>query len=319
VRVAWPASVDELAARGPALLAETAASALGMQRALLDKWLHGAQKRLERRLTALTGDIDRAQQAIGLRARANSIMTNLHAIPRGASSAQLLDYSLDPPALQEITLDPTRTAREQIDAWFKQARRFERGAELALPRRAATHRELEQLTALRGQLKAADRDGLDQIAQEARALGVRGLGQTAESQPERGPQRHKPYRELRGHKQRTILVGKGADDNDTLTREHARPQDLWLHARDVAGAHVVVPLERAETCPAELLLDAAHLAAHFSEARNEPIVDISYTPKRYVRKPRGAPKGTVQLDKEKVIHLEVDPARLKQLLATETR
>jgi predicted ribosome quality control (RQC) complex YloA/Tae2 family protein len=127
----------------------------------------------------------------------------------------------------------------------------------------------------------------------------------------------KPYREFRGSKDRAILVGKGASDNDVLTREHARPQDLWLHARDVSGAHVVVPLERNEVCPEELLLDAAHLAAHFSSARGETQLEVSYTGKRYVRKPRGAAVGQVQLEREKVLSLRLEPARLARLLTSE--
>ena len=67
---------------------------------------------------------------------------------------------------------------------------------------------------------------------------------------------------------------------------HARPHDLWLHARDDAGAHVVVPLERGEACPSELLCDAATLAAHFSQARGQARVDVTYVERRYVRKPR---------------------------------
>jgi predicted ribosome quality control (RQC) complex YloA/Tae2 family protein len=114
-----------------------------------------------------------------------------------------------------------------------------------------------------------------------------------------------------------ILVGKGADDNDRLTIEHARPHDLWLHARDDAGAHVVVPLERGEACPPELLCDAATLAAHFSQARGQARVDVLYTERRYVRKPRKIGPGKVVLLREKVFRLHLEPARLKRLLAAE--
>jgi len=319
--VIWPDSVDELSVRGPQLLSQGAASAVVQRRVQLTKLVRGGQKRLERRLLALAEDIERAQRAEPLRARANLLMTHLHSVKRGSSSVRLLDYAQDPPAFIDIELDPARGAQEQLQNWFKQARRFERGAELALQRRAATHDELERLDELSAALLAADETRLEELAQAARALGVRGIGAARESAPKQALRRarHKPYRELRGHDQRAILVGKGAEDNDVLTREHARPQDLWLHARDVPGAHVVVPLERNETCPQELLLDAAQLAAHFSDARKQTVIDVSYTAKRYVRKPRHAPKGTVQLEREKVLRLHADPKRLARLLATEIR
>lgn len=315
---AWPETIEELAEAGPRLVADAAADALDAERAALERALRSAQKRLERRLDALAQDVQRAQQAEPLRTRANLLLSQQRRVKRGATNVSVIDYSLDPPSEVEITLDPARTLKEQIDGWFKQARRFERGAELARERTTATQQEIARLSQLRSQLPAADAGALAELARSARNLGVRrlALGTTKPSEKAR-PQRHTAYRELRGYKQRIILVGKGAADNDVLTREHARPQDLWLHARGLAGAHVVVPLERNETCPQELLLDAAHLAAHFSDARGEPIVDVSYTPKRFVRKARGAPAGQVLLDREKVLTLHLDPQRLQALLQTE--
>jgi predicted ribosome quality control (RQC) complex YloA/Tae2 family protein len=112
-----------------------------------------------------------------------------------------------------------------------------------------------------------------------------------------------------------VLVGRGAKDNDDLTLHVARPYHLWLHAKGTTGAHVVVTLKKGESCPAELLVDAAHLAAHFSDARGEKVVEVTYVQKRYVRKPRGAAPGSVQVDREKVIVLRVEAERLARLLA----
>jgi hypothetical protein len=113
-------------------------------------------------------------------------------------------------------------------------------------------------------------------------------------------------------------VGRGAADNDALTLHHARPHDLWLHARDAAGGHVLVPLDRGATCPADLLVDAATLAAHFSARRGEPVVDVRYAPRRQVRKVRGTPPGLVTVMRERVMALRLEPARLTRLLAAET-
>jgi predicted ribosome quality control (RQC) complex YloA/Tae2 family protein len=115
--------------------------------------------------------------------------------------------------------------------------------------------------------------------------------------------------------ERTILVGRGAKDNDALVTKVARPHDVWLHAKGRTGAHVVVPLSKEESIPTELLVDAAHLAAHFSDARGETVVEVQWTPRKYVRKPKGAAPGAVIVDREKVLVLRVDPARLQELLA----
>ena len=113
-----------------------------------------------------------------------------------------------------------------------------------------------------------------------------------------------------------ILVGKGAAHNDELTLQVAKPHHAWLHARDEAGAHVVVVTAKGQKLTSEQLVDAAHLAAHFSKARGEESVDVAYTEKRYVRKPRKSPVGSVVLDREKVIHVRILPERLAALLKT---
>ena len=319
--LAWPESLEQLLERGPTLLRDSMASAVEQQRAQLVKLVRTARQRLARRLSALDGDIARAEQAPALRTRANLVLQNLHQIKRGETSVQLTDYTQDPPSQITVELDPRHETRAQVETWFKQARRFERGAQLARERKAASAQEHAQLANLIEQLQRADAPALESLAQTARSLGVRGIGSPASdssNKPAKTPRR-KPYREFQAHNHRPILVGKGAEENDALTRDHARPHDLWLHARDVPGAHVVVPLERNETCPQELLLDAAHLAVHHSDARNQTIVDVIYTPRRYVRKRKKSPKGQVQLDQEKVLALHLDQGRLAKLLASELK
>jgi predicted ribosome quality control (RQC) complex YloA/Tae2 family protein len=322
VQVAWPDSLEALTSGGESLATQQAEESLDARRSALSRVVRGAQKKLQRRMLALDSDQARALEAVPLRARASLLLTQQHLVRRGQPSVQLTDYSVDPPALVEVQLDPKRSVPEQIEAWFKQAKRFERGAQLASQRAAATAREIAELEQLLGALAAADGDGLEPLAARARALGLAGVGRALSEQTARKPaarQERKPYRQFAGWRERAILVGKNAEDNDTLTREHARPQDLWLHARGQTGAHVVVALQRNEACPEELLLDAAHLAAHFSDARGEPIVEVSYTGKRYVRKPRGSAPGQVTLEREKVIALHVDQTRIEHLLQRERR
>lgn len=310
-----------LMARGAELLADRRDALFELRKTALLKALRTVRKRLSRKLDAIAGDAARAAEAAPLRVRGQLLLANLHTVPRGAKSARVMDYNVDPPAWVDIELDPALGTREQAESWFKRAKRFERGATLAAQRTTAGAAELAALDALEQEIStSSDGAALDALAQRAEKLGVRNeLATEGGAAPEksREPPRRVPYKTLYGTGGRAIFVGKGAADNDVLTREHARPQDLWLHARDVAGAHVVVPLERGEMCPNELLLDAAHLAAHFSDARGESSVDVSHTPRRYVRKPKGAPVGLVTLEREKVVRLQIEPARLARLLQSE--
>lgn len=180
---------------------------------------------------------------------------------------------------------------------------------MALERHDLTTREIETLERLAERLTVAAAEELEPIADALHRAGVpRGKQGPPGARPARSG-----FRTFEGDGERAIYVGRSAKDNDALTQS-ARPNDLWLHARAVRGSHVVVPLRKRETCPPALLLDAAHLAAHFSAAKGEAIVDVQYCPRRHVRKPKGMAVGAVLVEREKVLVLRIEPDRLAHLL-----
>ena len=79
---------------------------------------------------------------------------------------------------------------------------------------------------------------------------------------------------------------------------------------------MVVPVERSAKIDPDVLIDAAHLAAHFSGMRGEPIAEVHHTERRYVRKSKGSAVGAVNVDREKVLRLRVEAERLARLLKT---
>ncbi len=241
----------------------------------------------------------------------------------------MTDWSDGEPREVELALDPARSAREQVEAMFKRARRLKLGAAIAGQRLRDAEEAAARLDAVRARIEAADTPAaVEALVGEARraaprdftfaapgtAAGgtARAAGGGSAAQP-----RALPYRTFRGAGEERILVGRGAAHNDALTFHVAHPHDLWLHAKGHAGAHVVVPLDRGHVCPSDLLVDAAHLAAHFSDARGEGVVEIQHTPRRYLRKPRGSAPGLVVVDREKVTVLRVDGERVARLLTAE--
>ena len=79
----------------------------------------------------------------------------------------------------------------------------------------------------------------------------------------------------------------------------------------------MVRLEKGRAPDQETLLDAAHLAVHFSDARGEPQAEIAYTRAKHVRKPKGSAPGAVTYSQEKVLLLRVEPTRTERLLSEE--
>lgn len=99
----------------------------------------------------------------------------------------------------------------------------------------------------------------------------------------------------------TIWVGKSAKDNDEMLRGYTHKDDLWLHARQAAGSHVIVRTKGMPKVPNPVLERAAGLAAYYSKLKNESLAPVIYTEAKYVRKVKGSPAGAVMVDRENVI------------------
>jgi hypothetical protein len=240
---------------------------------------------------------------------------------RGTRILAAVDWTTGSPEPIEMSLDPSKGATDQLAALFRRGRRLTAGAAASLARLRATEIAGDALRNLAVELVAEE---VDVASLEARALAIapRDYAHVAKAAAAPGSRRGQvsplpPYRKFVGQLGKAILVGRDAARNDQLTLHVARPRDLWLHARSWTGAHVVVPLDKGASCPAELLVEAAHLAAHFSEARSEQTVEITYAARRFVRKPRGSAPGTVVVDQEKVLVLRKQDPLIRKLLDSE--
>jgi len=105
-----------------------------------------------------------------------------------------------------------------------------------------------------------------------------------------------------------ILIGRGDEDNDHLTFNVAEPHDLWLHvAGGTPGSHVVIQNPAKGEVPRPIIERAAALAAWYSKARGAPRVEVHVCRASDVRKPRGAPKGLVELARYKSLKIRPVP------------
>jgi predicted ribosome quality control (RQC) complex YloA/Tae2 family protein len=99
-----------------------------------------------------------------------------------------------------------------------------------------------------------------------------------------------------------VLCGKSTENNDLLTMKHAKPDDLWFHARGASGSHVILKVGSGKGEPSKKAIhEAASIAAFYSHAKNANTVPVAMTKKKYVRKFKGAAVGAVTLQQEKVL------------------
>ena len=101
-----------------------------------------------------------------------------------------------------------------------------------------------------------------------------------------------------------ILVGKNAASNEKLTFAVGNKNDLWLHARDIAGSHVLVRSKSSRTIPRPVIQRAAELAAYFSKNRNNSMCPVIYTFRKYIRKVKGGNAGQVVVEREEIIFVK---------------
>jgi predicted ribosome quality control (RQC) complex YloA/Tae2 family protein len=104
-----------------------------------------------------------------------------------------------------------------------------------------------------------------------------------------------------------ILIGRNSANNDLLTQKYAYKEDLWLHARDVGGSHVLIKYQSGKDFPKDVIEKAAEMAAYYSQRRTETLCPVIVTPKKFVRKTKDLAVGEVIVDKEEVILVKPAP------------
>jgi len=260
-----------------------------------------ALQRARKRVRGIRKELSQAADPEVPRSQANLLLARLGEVPRGATSVTLAGFDGQD---VRIDLDPTLPPQENARALYQEAGRRER----ARDRLPGLLREAEEVV---GRLEGV-REGLDRgllTLAEARSL-VPAVGRAP---PGRRDEGRIPFRAYRSSGGLEIRVGRSAKDNDLLTFRHSHPDDVWMHARDRAGAHVVLRWTREERPPQRDLEEAAVLAALHSGARTSGTVPVDWTRRKYVRKPRKAPPGTVVLDRVQTLFVEPDPELPRRL------
>jgi len=226
------------------------------------------------------------------------LLANLSTAKREGKRVVLIDYFADDAASIEIELDEQSTLPEEAERRFALYSRSKRAVKQITSRVAAISNELDALTSLHDALEKiiAERDeaALEKFTAKKSGPTVRGSKQKRE-------QKVSGTRSYLSSDGFEILVGRTARDNDNLTFKVAKPNDLWLHTGDYSGSHVVVRNATRKDVPHRTLIEAAQLAAHFSQARKDPKVDVHYTQRKFVSKPKGGAPGLVRMTRFKNI------------------
>jgi len=221
---------------------------------------------------------------------ANILMANLHQIPEKVQKITLHDFYRD----KDITikLKDNFSLQRNAEIYYRKSKNQKIEIQTLLK---TVEKKQEELNKIDKYL--IDVQDIVNLKLLRKYLTVNGLSEAEEEKEEM------PFRrfDFEGFE---ILVGRNSKNNDLLTQKYAFKEDLWLHARDVTGSHVIIKYKAGKVFPVSVIGRAAELAAWFSKRKNDTLCPVIYTPKKYVRKPKGAAEGAVIIEKEQVIMVE---------------
>lgn len=266
--------------------------------------------RTSRKLGHQREELARSGDRETLRIYGDLINANLHAIPRGVSSAQLIDYYDPDCGTITVPLDPSLSAAQNAQKYYKDYRKAQTAEQILQRQIAQGEEELRYFDTVFDALsRAATWRELGELREELAAGGYLRLQRGRQKPPAPlGPIR---FRSEDGF---AILVGRNNVQNDRLTLKTARGGDIWFHTKNIPGSHVLV-ITGGQTPPDRTLEQAAILAALHSKAAGSVQVPVDYTEARNVRKPAGAKPGMVIYDSNRTAYVNPDPslaARLRE-------
>ena len=219
------------------------------------------------------------------------LMANLHQIPERSERVELHDFYRDQPVF--IKLKKDLSPQKNAEIYYRKAKNEKIETDKIQENLDLREQALAQLRAHYANIE--DIDGLRDLRTYVKKNNL-APGKATEDQGQL-------FRRVE-FQNYVILVGRNAKNNDLLTQQYAHKEDLWLHARDVTGSHVLVKHQAGKKFPAPVIERAAELAAWYSKRRTDSLCPVIVTPKKYVRKPKGLPPGAVVVEKEEVVMVE---------------
>ncbi|MCS6834557.1 MAG: NFACT family protein [Anaerolineae bacterium] len=256
--------------------------------------INETRKKLRAKLTSLESGLKDESELLRLQQSGELILAYQYAIERGQTTLKA-QYDFDQPEL-EIALDPQLTPLENAQRYFDQYQRAKRAQEGVPQLIQETRQQMDYLAQLEHDLSiAANWNEIDEVM-----LSLHERGWTASQAPlrRRGGKLEGPLRLV--YDGYVIWVGRNSRQNETVTFKNAKSDDLWLHARDVPGAHVVIRNDGRRISDG-LIQRAAAIAAYYSAKRQESRVVVDVTRCKYVKKIKGGGPGMVTYRNETTV------------------
>ncbi|HLC18832.1 MAG TPA: NFACT family protein [Thermodesulfobacteriota bacterium] len=269
----------------------------------LRRLIRQADRRVERKLKNLYDDRRKAEGDLRLRLYGELLSQNPGRVKRGMTGVELIDYTRVPPEAVNVPLDGSLTPRENVERYFKKAKKAKVALGLLEKRIPATEDELDYINSLEYEWENIEtEEDMDELTEELVSGGYLKApsGKTA---AEREAGEGEPIRRFTSTEGFTVLCGKSARGNDLIVKKHMKENDLWFHAANIPGSHVLIKAAGKKVTE-KTVTEAASIAAYYSKARDTKKAEVLYAEAKYVKKPRGARPGAVTVKEYKTMVVE---------------
>ncbi|MDO4593897.1 MAG: NFACT RNA binding domain-containing protein [Tissierellia bacterium] len=274
----------------------------------LIKKINNSIKATKKKISILNDNIKKEDRITKNRKKGDLLSANVYNVKKGDKEVEVSDFYNDNKKIK-ITLDPKKDVWGNIDAYYKKSKKIKKSIEFAkndLPKQLLEIKYLEQVSDFIE--RAYSIDELDDIREELEDNKI--IKRKNQKRNKIRNKKSKPihYRTVNNS---DIYIGKNSKQNDYLTLKMANKDDYFLHVRNLAGSHVI--LKPNGNLKEEDIISAAFLAAKHSSVKNDKIIDVDYTLKKNVNKPKGAKLGMVYYENFKTISIDMDYDHEKNL------
>ena len=238
------------------------------------------------------------------RQKGELLTTFLHQVPNDQDQVILDNYYTNQPIT--IALDKALTPNQNAQRYFKRYQKLKEAVKYLTDLIEETKATILYLESVETVLNQA---GLEEIAEIREELIQTGF--IRRRQREKIQKRKKPEQYLASDGKTIIYVGRNNLQNEELTFKMARKEELWFHAKDIPGSHVVIsgnlnPSDEVKT-------DAAELAAYFSQGRLSNLVQVDMIEVKKLNKPTGGKPGFVTYTGQKTLRVTPDPEKIASM------
>lgn len=260
------------------------------------KKLAADNNKLKKKKKNLEKDLRETDKADEYRLKGELLTTYLHEVPKNGTKVSLHNYYTDN-QLVDITLDPSLSPNQNAQKYFHKYQKLKTAMIEVQKQLEIADFELLYLESVMAQLDIAQPSDVEVIREEL--IQQNYIKEKRQNKKKKQQKMSKPE-EFISRDGTTILVGKNNLQNDQLTLKTASKNDIWLHAKDIPGSHVII---KANDPSEETLFDAAVLAAYFSKYRLSSQVPVDYVAVKHIRKPNGAKPGYVIYEGQKTLYV----------------